>query len=54
MNKKYIPWIIAGVIIAGITTYFVVRKFRRTSKNPQKKSREITLSLPKYKPKRLK
>jgi hypothetical protein len=51
MNKKYIPWIIAGVIVAGITTYFIVRKFRRTSKNPQKRNREIVLSLPKYKPK---
>jgi putative Mn2+ efflux pump MntP len=54
MNKKYIPWIIAGVLVLGIGTYFIVRKVRRTSKNPQKNSREIVLKLPKYQPKRLK
>lgn len=54
MNRKYIPWIIAGVVAIGIGTYLIVRKYRRTSKNPQKRDREIVLSLPKYKPKRLK
>jgi hypothetical protein len=52
MNRKYIPWIIAGVVAIGIGTYFIVRRVRRTSKNPQKRNREIVLKLPKYKPKK--
>lgn len=44
MNKKNLPWIIAGLVAVGIGTYFVVRWARNRSGDQQKNTRKFVIS----------
>jgi len=44
MNKKNLPWIIAGLVAIGVGTYFVVRWTRNRSGDKQKNERKIVIT----------
>lgn len=49
MNKKYIPWILAGAIAIAVGGYFLHKKLQRKSRSAIKNDRKIVLNIPKLK-----